>query len=683
MSSSEESRQSLLNLFSPPDDKRRGVFGLVCGLSAEEQFMDSALERFTGLGRTSRKHTANLSLMLCRDIHIQPRWLVPGLYEPFPSAQLPETIKLMHAKVALLGFGLSAAGEPDYYRLIVSTGNWTKESVNNNINLAWFCDHHVTGTDDQRQNAADILEAVNFWQQLLGVANSKTGYYQLDEPARERIGHFLEVLTANIPSPKKTPPRFISNLLDGKAAQVDGDFQADSMGAHVIQRFSHTGTRRNLIVCGSGFFEQAAPGNKAGEPEVIKNLSGNLVKSKVLTKDAYHWLVINPKKCGAAGPWITNSDLDGLNWTICLPRHPDFKNTPYPFHAKYVFIGNNNDSSITSGLLYLGSGNLSKQGFALSPGAGGNIEAGVIFDTKRYDDIDELCICLGIDPDNDLDLTDIPEDTEGEDSEQENNEVQVPPPIASCLWSPKTQKLTWKWTDTNWDEVQLNGQLLVPDLFELNIPDPAIDLSGGVKLSAKKNGRIYEWFIPVFTANNAFCCPPVQPKTGRGIIDALAAFPHYSSEDDDDDEDDGGDDGGGIVPTIPGVQNADFSELRDELDRFPLHLATALIETIAEKNQQLTPGELPDWVALLRRTLIEEMNAETKSQLMTLGGNMLDPLLTEKGFAPAQPPVAEINMLHKISGSILIHPEEAYAKAIREIMEDWRIHAGTPIARKD
>jgi len=496
MSSSEESRQSLLNLFSPPDDRRRGIFGLVCGLSAEEQFMDSALERFTGFGRTSRKHTANFSLTLCRDIHTQPRWLAPGLYEPFPADQMPETIKLMHAKVALLGFGLSAAGEPDYYRLIVSTGNWNKEAVNHTINLVWFCDYPVTSTEDQRQNAADILEAVNFWRQLLGIDNGKTGYYQLDDPARERIGHFLEALTANIPAPKNTEPRFISNLLDGKAAQADGGFQADSMGAQVIQRFSDTGMRRNLIVCGSGFFEQAAPGSKAGEPEVIRNLSGNLVKNKVLTKDADHWLVINPGTCGAAGRWIKNTDTDSLNWEICLPRHPDSKTTPYPFHAKYVFIGNNNDSSVTSGLLYLGSGNLSRQGFALSPGAGGNIEAGVIIDTERYDYISEFCVDLGIDADKNLNLNDIPKETEGEDSEQPESELQAPPPIASCVWIPKTRKLTWKWTDTSWNEVQLNGQLIPPGLVESIIPDPAADLSGGVKLSANKDGKPYDWLIP-------------------------------------------------------------------------------------------------------------------------------------------------------------------------------------------
>lgn len=330
MSAPEETRPSLLNLFAAPGN-RKGVFGLVCGLSADEQFMNSALDSFTGRSKPQRLYFGDISLALFYDIHNKPLQGVPGLYNPSPGGNMPEKIACMHAKVALLGFGESAAGQPDYYRLIVSTGNWTKEAVNNSINLVWFCDYDANQKEGQEQEAKDINEAVLFWQQLLGVNNGKSGYYQLDDLVRERIEAFLGAIARAIPAPGTGyTPRFISNLLDGKGAVIPGAFQADSMGAQVIQRFNEAGQRRNFIICGSGFFEQAATGDKIGEPEVIQNLLGNLP----LTKKPERWLVVNPGTCGAAGPWM-RSIFDTTDWVLCSPKHPEIDKSPYNFHAKY------------------------------------------------------------------------------------------------------------------------------------------------------------------------------------------------------------------------------------------------------------------------------------------------------------------------------------------------------------
>lgn len=656
MTVQDKTRQSLLNLFSPPNDKLWGVFGLVCGLSAEEQFMDCVLEQFSSLSRKQRKHSGHLSLVLFMDAHNKPIQSLPGLYNPWLSETKWKRIKLMHAKVALLSFGESVNGKPNYYRLIVSTGNWTKEAVNNSINLVWYCDYDTTSNENQKQEAKDIAEAVIFFQQLTGINNSSKSYYRIAYNIKKYLKQFLKAIPDDIKPPKRGyRTRFIANLGNGEANKFTEYFKPYSIGFQVIKKFCDSKIQRNFIICGSGFFEQPASEDEISEPEVLQKLVGHL-KGKILTNEPEKWLVINPATSGAAGQWIKSITTDDLDWSICLPKHPDFDKTPYSFHAKYVFIANynNRNDSVTSGLLYLGSGNLSKQGFALGPGTGGNIEVGVVVETGRYNAINDLCIYLGIDPEEDLDTEDMPDEIESEEEQMANTEIQTPPPIDSCVWYKETGKLQWKWMAPDWENVILHYQSIQSgNCMNLYIDDNNVDFSSGVKLSAKKKGKCFEWIIPVFTEGGNFCSPPPRPKSAHEIIDDLFSFPATSFEDE---EDDNGDDG--LNDNDPSTQkdkvktSADLSDFRNELESFPLHLATTLIETIAERNQQISEGQFPDWIEHLKRTLVEEMKPEIKVQLRILGIDTFKVLIAERGFAPEQ-------------------SSKEYKKAIKKIIKDW------------
>ncbi len=687
MKKHEEARPSLLDLFSAPGDKRRGVFGLVCGLSADEQFMDNVLERFSGRSKSQRLHNGHFSLALFIDIHNKPLYGLPGLTNPSPSRNISAKTRQMHAKVALLGFGESASGMPDYYRLIVSTGNWTKESINNQVNIVWHCDYDLNDQDSKSQEAADMLEVASFWAQLLGINTGKAGYYQVDGPVKDRISAFLSTLVAAVPTPsRKYSPRFISNIFGsspkrvgdfggfkGKAAS-DSIFQPDSMGAQVIQRFIKSRLRRNSIICGSGFFENPDVENKCKPPKVLTELIALLVENEILVKVPFvhgkrlrhQRIIINPGTSGAAGHWIKNTkdaDLDG--WSVRTPRHPDLNIDKPKFHAKYIFVGNENNSSLTSGMLYLGSGNLSKRGFALSPGTGGNVEAGVVVDVERHDSIKELAPKLGFDDDTDLTSEDIPDEIESEESEQDARVTQLPPPIVSCFWNPISSKLSWMWTDaTDYRNVMLHGQEIAPSVTELILPGEKQDFSLGARITAQIEDKACDWMIPVFSEGGTFCLPPITPKTGQEIVDALAAFPLYSCEDDEPDEDEGQE----MTEDIVTGQHDDFSDLRAELDRFPLHLATTLIETIADQNQRISYGQLPDWAAHLRRTLKEEMKPEMKAQLMALGFDIFNPLVRAEGFAPKQSSETIDSVAFQAQLKI-------YNDTIKQIAEDWRAHA--------
>lgn len=658
MTDQDNCRQSLFDLFAPPNDQLRGVLGLVCGLSAEEQFMDCALEQFSGLTKKMRKQIGHLSLALFQDVHNKPIQALPGLYNPFQKEEKdwPNQIKLMHAKVALLGFGESREGVPDYYRLIVSTGNWTKEAVNNSINLVWYCDFDTSVNEDQKQNAKDIAEAVTFWNTLMNTGNGNNGYYQIDNLVKKKIDNFLNQISKTIKPPQRGyKPRFISNLLDSNAHTVGTLFKTNSMGAQVIKRFCDSKTKRNFIICGSGFFEQSdsAVNQKEKEPEVIEKLVNHFIKNKILTKNPKKWLLVNPETSGAAGQWIKGNHSNKEDWIFPHPKHPDVDETPYPLHAKYIFTGNHNKNhSVTSGLLYIGSGNLSKQGFALGPGTGGNIEAGVVFETENTDK-NTLCSYLGIDPEKVLGPKDIPYEIGSEENEQSNTEIQVPPPIDSCTWYKKTGKLVWRWVDSAWNDVTLYDQSIQLDNKELEINDQNLDFSFGVKLNATKEGKYFEWTIPVFKKDGSFCSPPIQLKSGQELIDALINFsaPAYKNENNHDTLE-----GDKIEDFFPssGIKEI-FSELRDELDNYPLHFATILIETLSEQNQQITEGQLPDWTAHLRRTLIDEMVTEKKKQIKGLGINFMKPLIKTDGFVPEQ-------------------ATKEYQKVMEDIIKDWGLN---------
>ncbi|WDN91007.1 hypothetical protein BuS5_03979 (plasmid) [Desulfosarcina sp. BuS5] len=639
-------RESLLNIFSPPKKNLKGVMGLVCGLSAEQAFMDCVLERFSGF------------IALFQDAHNKPIQALPWLYNPFPKEKKNwSKIKLMHAKVALLGFGESREGVPDYYRLIVSTGNWTREAVNNSINLVWYCDFDTSINENQKQNAKDMAEAVTFWNTLLGTGNDNNGYYQIDNPVKKKIDNFLNQISKTVKPPQRGyRPRFISNLLNSNAHKVATLFETNSMGAQVIKKFCDSKTKRNFIICGSGFFEESDPAvNKTEkEPEVLEKLVTHFIKNKILTKNPKKWLLVNPETSGAAGQWIKGNHSHKEGWKFSHPKHPDFDKTPYPFHAKYIFIGNHNKNYfVTSGLLYIGSGNLSKQGFALGPGTYGNIETGVVFETENTDK-NTLCAYFGIDPEKVLE--NMPDEIGSEENEQSNAEIQVPPPIDSCTlrWDKdkETGKLAWRWVGSDWKDVTLYDQSIQLDNNELKINE-TFDFSSGVKLSATKEGKYFEWIIPVFKEDGTFCSPLIQLKSGQELIDALISFPAtaYNNENNN-----GTLEGGKPEDSFPasGVKET-FSELRDELDNYPLHFATTLIETLSEQNQQITKGQLPDWIAHLRRTLIDGMVTEKKKQMEGLGINFMKPLIGTNGFAPE-------------------HATEEYQKVIKDIIKDWGIN---------
>ena len=127
---------SLIAHFDAPEGYL-GLFGWLCGYSADADFLDEAATRFTGQNASSRASQGRLALPLMLDRHNR-QITVPGVAHLPVLSDAP--FSLLHAKVALLGFRKEDDPEEWHLRLLVSTGNWTRQTLEQSLDLIWRLD---------------------------------------------------------------------------------------------------------------------------------------------------------------------------------------------------------------------------------------------------------------------------------------------------------------------------------------------------------------------------------------------------------------------------------------------------------------------------------------------------------------------------------------------------------------
>lgn len=153
---------SLAQLFDPPDEQHHGVFGWICGYAADAGFLEDALERFSGLTQAQRAYQGRILLAVMLDSgnpQITPAEVPGALHLPVKAAKLP--FALLHVKVAILGF---QGADGFVLRVIVSTGNWTRQTLEEGLDLAWRLDilGQDTDTEVTHQDRTDLAAAWDF-----------------------------------------------------------------------------------------------------------------------------------------------------------------------------------------------------------------------------------------------------------------------------------------------------------------------------------------------------------------------------------------------------------------------------------------------------------------------------------------------------------------------------------------
>lgn len=380
---------SLTQLFEAPDE-HIGAFAWLCGYSADALFLNGAAERFTQATAGRRAQEGRVSFALMADPG-QPALSMldlPGVAH-LPVLR-PEALPfvLLHAKVALLGFRRTDSKPSWRLRLIVSTGNWTVETLEDSLDLAWRVevDSSELGNPDEdvKQRCADIDAAAGLlaWMRqffdcrlLSAPVSGRAG------PTAAAIAKMDEWIAACRPLAGDARPRFFDNRAAGLLQQLPR-----------MIREQAAGVRRNQLVMGSGFYEgPVLPNRKASGaaqvcavPSVLDGIVRRLQEENLLTQSAEISLVVNEDRCQAVAGAL--QAIRDRQWKVYPPGRPAVLFGPDSrrmLHAKFLLGGNWQAGSprCKSAWIYLGSGNLTRPGFLLKAARGmGNLEAGVVFD---------------------------------------------------------------------------------------------------------------------------------------------------------------------------------------------------------------------------------------------------------------------------------------------------------------
>ncbi|MCB5412061.1 hypothetical protein [Pseudogemmobacter faecipullorum] len=385
---------ALLDLFAPPPGYT-GHFGWICGFTADGRVMREIADRFT-IGAGSFATTFQRPALLLMTDHASPQITAdraPGMYHVTLAPSWRQRFRgrgIFHAKVALLHFSGTTSKDPaarrDIFRLVVSTGNWTRETLERNIDLFWSVEFPHSDPAAESQNLADIMVARDMFTGLqphlsLYPWAAASGGEAMQVPYADTL-RLLNALKA----PPGVTPRFFHSL-------------DQPLRKPLLERFGGSQSEP-LTILGSGFFAGGDPapvrssqpqGAEAFLRELVSDLSGQDEAKPVFT-------VLNPDAC--QGLATAAAALKARRWRFFRPRFPDGNDgSQGKLHAKFIYRGKKDR---LKGQLYIGSGNLTPAGMGASTGTGlWNFEAGVVIPVDKQGTPD---LHLPYSPNEDIDL---------------------------------------------------------------------------------------------------------------------------------------------------------------------------------------------------------------------------------------------------------------------------------------
>ncbi|BDC39184.1 hypothetical protein [Paraburkholderia terrae] len=372
-------RPNLVQCFDSPGEAWNGRFGWVCGYSAEGNFLDQAAERFTRQTASQRAHSGTLSLAVMLDPGNPAISLLaaPGVaHLPIrDAAAMP--FALLHAKVALLGF--CNREEPDDWivRLIVSTGNWTRQTMEESLDLVWCIEVRARDLDapdeETRRRCADIKAAHEMLDWLSTLFDTRL--LEVDSHAQGgetgiAVAQLDTWLARCAETTGRRPSRFIHNRQQSLLAQLPDK----------IRRAGIENSGKWLAM-GSGYYETAS--KATGVPTVLTKIIERLQDNELLSQRPNVHVFVNPNACQAIAQ--AAHALAAADIRVHPPGQPGAifgEDRERALHAKFLFGYNyqSNSKYCLDAWVYLGSGNLTQPGFTNPMRAQtGNLEAGVVF----------------------------------------------------------------------------------------------------------------------------------------------------------------------------------------------------------------------------------------------------------------------------------------------------------------
>ena len=531
---------TLITLFMPPKDCF-GDFGFLCGFTATPKVMGQIRRSFTGeMARPVLAAFIHPTINAISDIS-GLAWMWMRLQD--------RGYNLLHAKVALLGF---RKRDEDGYTigLAVSTGNWTQDPLTDSIDLFWSID--LQTDDPQDQDIADIRAAWNMfeWLRERGDCALIEREYDGALPYARLEGEIKRLPTSTL------PPRFIDSRSEALLPQV-----VDRLGL---------GKKADRLILGSGYFEAEGDGS-AG---LLERFRERLVEEKLLKKSATLDLFLNPLSC--QGLAMRGPALTAAGWNLRRPISA-MHGEDGRLHAKFVLLGAGHDEAV--GRVYLGSGNLSRNGFEKAASAGGNLEAGVVVDLpKGLNWRSRKNIKHGF-----ATLLPIQFNETVEPSKLQSGSGFVLPEEPETL--PPASWLNWK-DDTLCAPGGIVLDVIGPD--GASCPTPCIWPAPAPAVVTLTHGG---WRVPVI-AEGVLVVPRPSELTVEDVLAGLQAFPEPLDADQPDDGPEGGE---------PMVEASDTPDLPPAT--YAIRRMMSLLVRLGETQARLDPRDWQRWCRELRHTL--------------------------------------------------------------------------------
>ena len=651
---------SLAQHFDAPADYT-GHFGWLCGYSADESFLNDATERFTRLTLPQRAHQGRIALAAFLDPgnHLVSLQKAPGV------AHLPimdfakKPFRLLHAKVVLLGFRHQENHSHWQLRLLVSTGNWTRPTLEESLDLMWRIDidsESLSRPDaDIQQDCADIKAAWNLleWiQQHFDVRllnASAHGHVSATMDAQKQVREWIDACLKKAHG----QPRVFDNRSNSLLSQLPEKIKAGGEG------------KRNYLAIGSGFYETLDDLQKP--PEVPLAILKTLRDEGLLTGKPEVDLYINPNACQAIATSLKPLQDRGITVRpAAIPPIVFGEGARRSLHAKFLFSANSRDNSnaCTRSWVYLGSGNLTHPGFANKmSAAAGNLEAGVVFapnalywqENKTTPENPVVTHLMPIQWDEKIGETTPLFVGSGM---AQRDTVYVASPVAWLVWHEVASVRELRTDDSRVAEVELLDSARVACSrtrtgFQWCEAQPR-----EVCIRWKADDQLLEARIPVVDQYGRIAATELRVIDIDEACWQLAAFPMPPDDDGEDDEESRGDE-------VEGKDNKTGRSV--PIASYPIRQMMNLIESIAAKQTEIDEIDWALWCNRLEQTLGQAGDsAPVKYFREELQLNPLSPL-RHQSFRPS---FADTNCSEH---------GKLYADTLVRIEEIWKVNTLSPI----
>jgi len=626
------STPSLLHHFEAPDHYL-GSFGWLCGYSADCNFLDQAAERFTRQTTAQRAHQGQLALALMLDPAHAPIALTdaPGVAHLIFTSEQKKPFALLHAKVAVLGFRHEKEPHRWLLRLIVSTGNWTVQTVTESLDLVSCIECSSEEVQQQPawlgQNCTDITAAWQILTWLSGYfdtrilhAKSRHQSASLTAQSMQWLSGWLGIVAGHAAN---APSRYFDNRKQSLLAQL----------VPLIKQHA-SDVKRNYLGMGSGFFEGV---NGQGQlPSVLSKITSMLKDSGLLTARPKVDVFVNPGACQSVAEGLSAMQSAGYIVRAAAQNTEIFGSvTPRSLHAKFIFSANAREDSsrCSSAWVYLGSGNLTGPGFA-SPmsNIGGNLEAGILLSPdglywRAEGGANTTRIITNLLP--------VQWDTVISALEQ----LSAGEPMPEHDDGPLSAPLAW----LNWQEAEEGSLLCAPEQTE--VPVTLLDANGAgcanlqsgvwqwlghpprvVTIQWSIAGQVHSAVVPVLDESGRLAATPMPELDLDEVWWQLANFPQAAVDEDqslNELEESAASTGQAGAAVGDDVSTAGY----------PIRRMMALIEQIAARQVELHPLDWLAWCTRLEQSLLQVAKDPVISVFRSMRLNPLSPL-RQAAFLP-------------------------------------------------